>query len=112
MAGQSGGPPVAEAPPLHVSWLQAFLKHRVVDQIELSDREVVRRAPVGVYEAKLLVRHGTTSACTLICHRVHHLQGPSARMERLVDSHAPSSSRDSTCRSATLRCRPDLATGQ
>ena len=45
---------VAEQPGLHVLRLQRLAQERVVEQVDLADRQVVRRPPVRVEEPKLL----------------------------------------------------------
>ena len=50
------GAEVAEQPRLHVLGLQRLAQERVVEQVDLPDREVVRSAPVGVEELDFLLR--------------------------------------------------------
>ncbi len=49
------GAPVAEQPRLDVLQLQSLEQQRVVQQVDLADRDVVRRPPVRVDEAQLLL---------------------------------------------------------
>ena len=46
-------PPVPEQPRLHVLEAQRLAQQRVVEQVDLTDREVVRRTPVGVQRLAL-----------------------------------------------------------
>ena len=48
-----GGAKVTEQPRLHVLWPKRLPHKRVVEQIDLADREIVSRAPVGVDQTKL-----------------------------------------------------------
>ncbi len=48
-------PPVAQQPGLHVPGSQGFAKQRVVQQVDLTDGEVVGGAPVGVDPAQLVL---------------------------------------------------------
>jgi hypothetical protein len=48
------GPPVTEQPRLDVLGQQRLAQQRIVEQVDLPDRQVVGRAPVGVQEAKLI----------------------------------------------------------
>jgi hypothetical protein len=45
---------VAEQAPLDVLAAQGLLQKRVVDQVDLADREVVGSTPVGVEQPQLL----------------------------------------------------------
>jgi hypothetical protein len=49
------GTPVPEQPPLDVLRAQRFAQQRVVQQVDLADRQVVGRAPVGVDPGQFLV---------------------------------------------------------
>ena len=51
---------VAEQARLHVLGPQRLAQQRVVEQVDLADREIVRRTPVRVDQAQLLLgqRHG------------------------------------------------------
>ena len=62
--------PVAEQPRLDVLEPQRLAQQRVVEQVDLADRQVVRRPPVGVDQVELLYRQGvhrphrvTVAAC-------------------------------------------------
>src|SRR5213078_4113183 len=50
------GPPVAEQPRLDVLDAQRLAQQRVVEQVDLADREVIRGAPVGVEAGELVAR--------------------------------------------------------
>ena len=50
------GAEVAEQPRLHVLRLQRLAQERVVEQVDLPDREVVRGSPVGVEKLDFLLR--------------------------------------------------------
>ncbi len=50
-----GRPPVAEQPGLDVLRTQPLPEQRVVEQVDLTDREIVRRPPVGVDEGEIVV---------------------------------------------------------
>ena len=65
---------VAEKTRLDVLWLQRLAQQRVVEQVDLADGQVVRRAPVGVQQPQLvwserLCRGGSVG-------RLSHLQSP------------------------------------
>ena len=47
-------PPVPEQPGLHLARLQRLAQQRVVEQVDLSDRHVVRRPPVPVKQLQLV----------------------------------------------------------
>jgi predicted nucleotidyltransferase len=53
-------PPVAKQAFLEVLQLQRFLQQRIVTQIDLPDREVIRGAPVGVHVPEELARNSWT----------------------------------------------------
>ena len=54
-----GGPPVPEQARLDVLGSQRLAQQRVVEQVDLADGEVVRRAPVGVDQREIRIRrHG------------------------------------------------------
>ena len=57
--------PVPEQPRLDVLGPQRFAQQRVVEQIDLADREVVRGAPVGVDAVEEISsrRHVDSSLC-------------------------------------------------
>jgi hypothetical protein len=46
------GAPVAQEPGLDVLELEGPLQQRVVEQVDLPDRQVIRGAPVGVHAAE------------------------------------------------------------
>src|SRR5260370_15892811 len=48
-----GGPPVSEQHAFDVRYAQGLLQKRVVAQIDLADRQVVRGAPIGVHLPQL-----------------------------------------------------------
>jgi hypothetical protein len=49
-------PEVAEEPWLDVLWSERLAEQRVVEQVDLADREIVGRAPPRVQEPELLGR--------------------------------------------------------
>ena len=54
---QAGGrAPMAEQPRLDVLEGQRLLQQRIVEQIDLPDREIVRRPPPGIHQAELVLR--------------------------------------------------------
>jgi len=56
---QSGrGPPVTEQSRLHMPGLERLAQQRVVEQIDLPDRQVIRRTPPGVDASQLVGRQG------------------------------------------------------
>src|SRR6185437_14395549 len=78
--------PVSEQPRLHIVRLQRPPKQRVVEQVDLADRQVVGGSPVGVERTELLIAHermllvrvltvnaGSTSL------KLHIVEGGSAR---------------------------------
>jgi len=48
--------PMAEQPRLDVLALQRFLQQRIVEKIDLADRKIVRRSPVGIHPLKFFRR--------------------------------------------------------
>ena len=52
-------PPVAEEARLDVLGAQRLAQQGIVEQVDLTDREVVRRSPVGVDPGQILVRQRT-----------------------------------------------------
>src|SRR5579862_5921493 len=50
--------PMAEKPRLDVVGFQGFFEKGVVDEVDLSDGEIIGRTPVGVDEYQLAVRDG------------------------------------------------------
>ena len=48
------GSPVADQTRLHVAWLQRLSQQRIIQQVDLADRHVVRRPPVGVDQSELV----------------------------------------------------------
>ena len=61
-----GRAPVAEQPRLHVLRVERLPQERVVEQVDLPDREVVGGPPVGVDQPKLLVGEGLWHGCLLL----------------------------------------------
>ncbi len=53
-----GRPPVAEQTGFDVLRTQPLPEQRVVEQVDLTDREIVRRPPVGVDEGEIVVGEG------------------------------------------------------
>jgi hypothetical protein len=56
---------MAEQTRLDVLWPQRLAKQRIVEEINLSDREVVRGAPVAIEEIEVAAR---SDRLLLICH--------------------------------------------
>ena len=63
--------PVAEQPRLDVLRLERLAQQRVVEQVDLADRQVVGRAPVGVDPAELVGRVGRRTG-RLRCFGLRH----------------------------------------
>src|SRR6266542_6357036 len=77
--------PVTEQPRLHMLEFQRFAQQRIGEQIDLSNREVIGRTPVGVHLAQLSWRkwlagegetgrtgrcsrsHGKSFSCLTVC---------------------------------------------
>ena len=55
-----GGPPVAQEPGLDVLRPERLAQERVVQEVDLADREVVRGAPVGVDPLEIRLAHRST----------------------------------------------------
>jgi hypothetical protein len=62
------GPPVAQQPRFYVLEAQRLAQQRVVQQVDLADGEVVRRAPPGVDSARLVRVERPRHAIVLIRH--------------------------------------------
>jgi hypothetical protein len=75
--------PVAEQPRLDVIELERRGEQRVVEEIDLPDRQVVGRAPLGVDAVQLVlakhVRHGRPSRSAVVLRASTALPGAAAR---------------------------------
>ncbi|SLD00132.1 Uncharacterised protein [Mycobacteroides abscessus subsp. massiliense] len=68
------GAPVPQQPRFDVLTLKGFRQQRVVQQIDLPHREIVRRAPLGIKGAQLVVRQRVSMMLGRTGHRrVHRL---------------------------------------
>ncbi len=87
---------VAEQPRLHVLPRQRLPEERVVEQVDLPDREVVRGAPVGVEQAQLVRVEGLgrggrrgggrlAHGGSLPCGARRHRNAPAAAASELID---------------------------
>ena len=75
--------PMAQEPRFHMRRRQRFLEQRIVEQIDLPDRQIVRGSPIGVDPLELIVRqrrayryshrNPVRSAITLILRLREHL---------------------------------------
>src|SRR5262249_55762062 len=114
------GPPVAEQPRLDVLLGQRLLQERVVVEVDLPHREIVRRAPVGVDLLELIrgqsLRGSTVARLTrlrLVGRRPCHCRAP--YLPKLLGT--PNSGRYLHCSPQVHRHigqvhRPSRATGQ
>ena len=65
-------PPVPEQPRLRVLDPQPLTQQRVVEQIDLADRQVVGRAPPRIYECELLAGQPARAAAAIALGRTGH----------------------------------------
>jgi ribosome biogenesis protein Nip4 len=88
---------VAEQPRLHVLRFQGLAQQRVVEQVDLADRQVVGCAPVGVHLLQLFRREDLRLLLACMGAFVHGMRFrfsvPGTPVVLVASDHAPSTGR-------------------